>query len=52
MTLFDFIRTSGGKFSVTKYTGHKLIDEDLNEAIPSVDRENTKCKLMKKVIFN
>jgi len=29
--LFEFIRTSGGKLSIAKYTGHKLIEADLNK---------------------
>ena len=39
-TFCAFIRTSGGRFRITKYTGQRSAGEDLNKEIPSVDSIN------------
>ena len=48
MTFSAFILMFGGKLLIIKYTGQRLVDEDLNIGIPLVNIENARCSGVEK----
>ena len=42
--VFSFLkRMRGGRFSIVRYTGHRVAPDDLNTGTPLVERLNAKC---------